>query len=131
MHMQSRIIPDNVMTMHDQSGPCRIMADHDGLDTQCGRHVAAIGRTLPPRHAWGFILVESIRRRYIAEAEEPDIAEMIDIDQRIPPRAPVPIRSAHEVPPQPWPEYRPDIGMKKAELRVHTRKDEAGAHPGG
>ena len=122
---------DFAMTMHDDTGLSRIMADLSGLRAQGVRQVTTKSRTFPCRHARCFISVERFRRGHITHAEEPYIAEMVDMDQRVPSRASVPVGRAHEVPPQPWPEHRPDVCIQKAELRVHAREDGAGAFRGG
>ena len=62
---------------------------------------------------------------------EPDIAEMVNREQSLPPGAQMPAGSAHEVPDQPRPEDRPDKLEETAEIRMHSRENGAGHLPGG
>ncbi len=128
--MQSMIIPDYAMTMHDHTGLNRIMMDYSGLHAHArknrDRHIAAKRRMIPRRHTRRFICVEIIRRRGIGHISEPDIAKAIDREQGLPPGAQVPAGNAHEVPDQPRPEDRPDKLEEAAEIRMHAGEDGAG-----
>ncbi len=121
--MQPMIIPDYVMTIDDYTGLNRIMTDL--RFGHANRHIAAKGRTLPCRHARRFICIEIIGRRGICHEDQPDVSKAIDRHQRLAPRPRVPAGDTQQVPHQPWPEQRPDMGKVALEVRMHARKDEA------
>ena len=131
-HVQPMIIPDYVMTKHDYTGLGRIMTDHvmtrhdhPGLAAHAHGHIAAKGRMFPARNARRFICIEIIGWRGFGYEDQPDIAEAIDRHQRIPPGARMPAGDAYEVPHQPWPKERPDMGKVALEVRMHARKNGA------
>ena len=119
-HILNRTNPDYVMTMHDHTGLNRIVTDLR-LRHAHG-HIAAEGRTVPARNARRFICVEITGRRGIGHENKPDVSKTIDRHKRIPPGARVPAGNAHEVPHQPRPEERPDMGKVALKVRMHAPK---------
>ena len=120
--MLNRIMPDHVMTMDDHTGLVRIMMDEQGLVAHRRERGAADRRPFPARDTRRFICVEITRRRSVGHMGEPDIAETVHRDQRIPACAHVPAGNTQQVPNQPWPEERPDMVEEALEIRMHGRQ---------
>lgn len=108
------------------------MTDDNGLRayaaTKRDRHITAKGRMFPARHTRGSICIEIIGRRGIGQADEPDVAEAVHRHQRFPPGARVPTGDAYQVPYQPRPEERPDMGKVALKVRMHALKYGAGRY---